>query len=201
MKLFSLAFRSLLRNRRRSLMTLSAMVVGLAAMLIFGGYARNAVLATQTGYVQFQGHLQIQRKGYFLYGTGNPSAYGISRYQDIIKAIQSDPLLQPMIKVITPTLQLQGIAGNFASGVSKGVVATGVDAKDQNLMRKWDDYDGQIFAPTIALEGKPADSAVVGTGVAHLLQLCTALQLSDCPSAQDVGGETQRKPQGPDAPT
>lgn len=200
MMIFSLALRNLLRNRRRSLMTLSAMVVGLVSMLIFGGYARNAILATQTGYVQYHGHLQIQHKGYFLYGSGNPVAYGISDYQRIIDAVKKDPILQPMLVVVTPSLRLNGIAGNFANGVSKGIVAAGVVVDDQNKMRKWDDYDSLSYAPPIALGDTPSDSAVIGTGVARLLQMCAPLKLNDCPSADEIGASDSVSGNAPDAP-
>lgn len=200
MMVFSLALRNLLRNRRRSLTTLSAMVVGLVSMLIFGGYARNAILATQTGYVQYHGHLQIQHKGYFLYGSGNPVAYGISDYQRIIDAVKKDPVLQPMLVVVTPSLRLNGIAGNFSNGVSKGVVAAGVVVDDQNKMRMWDDYGSLSYAPPIALAGTPSDSAVIGTGVARLLQMCAPLKLKDCPSAEEVGAPGSVSGNAPDAP-
>jgi putative ABC transport system permease protein len=200
MMVLSLALRNLLRNRRRSLTTLSAMVVGLVSMLIFGGYARNAILATQTGYVQYHGHLQIQHKGYFLYGSGNPVAYGISGYQRIIDAVNNDPVLRPMLVVVTPSLRLNGIAGNFANGVSKGVVAAGVVVGDQNRMRKWDDYGSASYAPPIALDGTPSDSAVIGTGVARLLQMCGPLKLEDCPSAEETGAADGVGGNAPDAP-
>ncbi|OYO28772.1 ABC transporter permease [Janthinobacterium sp. PC23-8] len=200
MMVFSLALRNLLRNRRRSMTTLAAMVVGLVSMLIFGGYARNAILATQTGYVQYHGHLQIQHKGYFLYGSGNPVAYGITDYQRIIDAVKKDPVLQPMLAVVTPSLRLNGIAGNFSNGVSKGVVAAGVVVDEQNKMRKWDDYGSLSYAPPIALAGTPADSVVMGTGVARLLQMCAPLKLKDCPTAEDMGASASAGESGPAAP-
>jgi putative ABC transport system permease protein len=197
---FSLAARNLLRNRRRSLTTLSAMVVGLVALLIFGGYARNAVLATQTGYVQYQGHLQIQRQGYFVYGSGNPVEYGIADYQRIIDAVQQDPVLRPMLVVVTPSLRLNGIAGNFARGGSRGVVAAGVVAHDQNKMRKWDDYGSLSYSPPIALVGTPSDSVVVGTGVARLLQMCEPLKLDKCPTPAEIGASRGAEADAPAAP-
>ncbi|OMG74771.1 ABC transporter permease [Burkholderia ubonensis] len=187
MMTFSLALRNLLRNRRRSLTTLSAMVVGVVALLIFGGYSRNAILATQTGYVQYQGHLQIMRKGYFQFGSGNPTAYGIADYQRVIDAVQHDPVLKPMLAVVTPTLRLNGIAGNFSNGVSKSIVAAGVVVDDQNQMRKWDDYNSIGRSLLIELGGTSSDSAVIGSGVARQLQLCKPLHLDDCPSAAELG--------------
>lgn len=192
----SLALRNLMRNRRRSFTTLSAMIVGLVAILIFGGYARNAIYATQTGYVQFHGHLQLQRKGYFLYGSANPDAYGIAGYQRIIDVVKADPVLAPMLAVVTPSLRLSGIAGNFASGVSRSVVAVGLVPGEQNRMRQWDDYGSLSYAPRIALEGTSAGAVVVGTGVARLLQLCGPLKVRDCPAVPGERGGGPAAPAG-----
>ena len=56
MRTFSLALRNLLRNRRRSLTTLLAMVVGLTSILLFGGYRSNITYGIETGFIQGSGH-------------------------------------------------------------------------------------------------------------------------------------------------
>lgn len=183
MNTFSLALRNLLRNRRRSLTTLLAMMIGICAVLIFGGYARNSIYALQTGYVQVHGHLQIQHKNYFLYGSGNPAAYGIPDYQRIIAVVKHDPVLAPLLTVVTPKLQLGGIAGNFAAGVSTNVIASGIVVGEQNQMRQWDDYGSLSYSPQFALTGTGADAVVIGTGVARMLQLCVPLKVDNCPPA------------------
>src|SRR6266404_5638710 len=118
MKTLSLALRNLLRNRRRSITTLLAMIVGAQAILLFGGYCRDIFYAMQTSYVQ-TGHLEVQHRDYFLYGSGNPTAYAIADYQRIIDLIKRDPVLEPVLTVVTPTLRLGGIAGNYEAGASK----------------------------------------------------------------------------------
>ncbi|MFL6654268.1 MAG: ABC transporter permease [Sulfurifustis sp.] len=190
MKTFSIAARNLLRNRRRSFATLVAMVIGAQTVLLFGGFSRNITYGLQTGFVQFGGHLQIQRAGYFLYGAGSPAAYGIANYEKIIDAIQHDPELAPMLTVVTPTLQLGGIAGNFAAGVSRTVFARGIVVEDQNRMRLWNDYGFPIHPRTSALTGTTPESAIIGTGVARVLQLCEPLQVKNCPppTRTDSGG-------------
>lgn len=191
MKTFLLALRNLLRNRRRSLTTLLAMVIGLTATLLFGGYSSSSILAMQTGYVQVVGHLQIQRQDYFLYGSGNPAAYGIADYQRIIDQVKADTVLRPMLTVVTPKLNLGGIAGNFAAGVSKTVLAQGVVVDEQNRMREWNDYGSLSYARPLALTGTAPDSAVIGTGVARLLQLCGPLNVANCrtlPKADNKAG-------------
>jgi len=180
MNTIALAWRNLLRNRRRSLMTLSAMILGLMAVLLFGGYIRDINYAMQTDFVRRSGHLQIQHKDYFRMGSGNPTAFGIARYREIIDRVSKDVVLAPMLAVVTPTLQFGGIAGNFSAGVSRTVYVNGMVVDDQNRMRDWNDYDQRIFMRHLPLSGTPPQSAVIGTGVARVLQLCNALKLPDC---------------------
>ena len=102
MRTLALALRNLLRNRRRSLTTLFAMVIGAVTILVFGGYSRNITYGLQTSFVVRGGHLQIQRKDYFLYGTGNPAAYGIADYQRVIDVVSHDHVLAPISSTRLP---------------------------------------------------------------------------------------------------
>lgn len=173
-----LALRNLLRNRRRSLATLLTMVVGLTAILLFGGYRSNIQYGALTGFVQYTGHLQIQRQGYFEEGSDNPSAYGIRHYDALMAALRQDPQLGPLLNEVTPALQLGGIAGRFAANVSRSVLVNGVDAAARNRMLRWNEYDVVSYAQPLALEGRPADSVVLGQGVARKLRLCGLLPAS-----------------------
>ena len=92
MMTFALAARNLERNRRRSITTLAAIIVGAVAILLFGGYTRNIRYGLQMGFVRSSGHLQIQHKDYFLYGSGDPAAYGIADYERIMEVVRHDPV-------------------------------------------------------------------------------------------------------------
>ena len=59
-------------------------------------------------------------------------------------------------------------------------------------MRQWNEFDFSQQARRFALEGTPADSAVVGTGMARVLMLCEALGITNCPRP-----EPESKPAGP----
>ena len=189
MMTLNLAVRNLLRNRRRSLGTLVAMSIGCAAILLFGGFSGNINYEMLTRIVQRGGHLQIQHRDFYLYGSGNPTAYGIADYTKILEAIQKDEVLQKMVVVVTPTLQFGGIAGNYAASVSRTVIGTGFIATDINKMRQWNDFGLRSKAPVSPLEGTAPDSAVVGVGVARVLQLCDALKIERCPKPE-VGKTT-----------
>src|SRR5579862_7094620 len=181
--IFALAVRNLKRNRRRSITTLAAIVVGTVAILLFGGYTRNIRYGLQMGFVRSSGHLQIQHKDYFLYGSGDPAAYGIANYEHVMDVVRHDPVLAPMLTVVTPTLTLGGIAGNFEAGVSKTVIATGLDVAGQNELRKWNDFGYAGTPGPLTLTGTAPNAAVVGEGVARVLQLCGLSGLRDCPAA------------------
>lgn len=188
MNTLSLAWRNLLRNRRRSSMTLTAMVLGLVTVLLFGGYIRDLDYGLQTDFVQLTGHLQLQHKDYFLLGSGNPAAYGVASYERVLTVLKADPVIAPMVAVVTPILQTGGIAGNFAAGVSRTVYVTGTVVEDQNRMREWNDFEFPVLTRRLSLSGTPPDAAVIGTGVARVLQLCAALAVPDC-AAQARAGE------------
>lgn len=187
---FLLALRNLLRNRRRSLTTLLAMMLGATAILLFGGYVRDIKLALQSDFVRLSGHLQVQHRDYFRLGTGNPAAFGIRGYEGVIAAIQQDPTLQAMTAVVTPTLQFGAIAGNFASGVSRTAYVTGAVTEDQNRLRDWNDYGLRIISKRVPLSGTAPDSAVIGTGLARVLQLCAELEVADCDAQPTAAGES-----------
>ena len=55
-------------------------------------------------------------------------------------------------------------------------------AAEQAQLREWDDYGNMSYAPPIAPLDTPADSIVIGTGVARKLQLCQALGVRPCQS-------------------
>ena len=176
-----LAVRNLLRNRRRSFATFIALAIGTASILLFGGFRSNIQYSMLTAYVREGGHLQIQHRDFFLYGNGNPTAYGIARYEAIVAAVRADDTLGAKVTAITPTLQFGGIASNFTTDVSRTVVGVGMVAADLNRMRQWNEFKLPLVSAHFALEGAPNDAAIVGTGVARVLQLCEALNVSDCP--------------------
>ena len=184
MMTLNLALRNLLRNRRRSIATLVAMAIGSTSILLFGGFSASIEYLMQTNQVQTGGHLQIQHRDFFRYGSGNPSAYGIADYGKVIEAIQADPIVGPMALVISPTMQFSGIAGNYAAGVSRTIIGNGYVAADINKMRQWNNYELPNRGRVFALEGAPPDAAIVGIGVARVLQLCDALKIDNCPKPE-----------------
>ncbi len=195
----SLAARNLLRNRRRSLATLLALAIGASSVLLFGGYAADIRATLLTDYVQNGGHLRIQHKDFYLFGSGNPTAYGIAGYEQIVKAIEDDPELKGELRVVSPTLVFGGLAGNYEAGVSRPVIGVGYVADDVARMRQWNEFGLPEINGPYALVGAPDDAVIVGVGLARVLLLCQKLQVPDCPrpSAAD-GASTEQGAALPD---
>ncbi|MET3448786.1 FtsX-like permease family protein [Ralstonia sp. 1138] len=193
---YSQAVRNLLRNRRRSMGTLLALVFGALAVLLFGGYAQSIRLGLETNIVRTAGHLQIQHPDYLLFGAGDLQNYSVTGPDKIIEALQADPYTASRINVISSSLAFNGVAGHFAAGLSKTVLVLGTVAQDQSRMHRWNDYAMPIAPPPTKLLGTSADSVVVGAGVARILQLCDILSLGDCPrpTSQPVVAATSQTP-------
>lgn len=198
MREWSLAIRNLLRNRRRSLSTLLTLAIGLTAILLFSGFKANLGYTMLTAFVRTGGHLQIQHKDYFLYGSGNPAAYGIADYARLLQAISASEKLKPLISVATPMLRFGGLAGNFNAGISRTVIGTGYIAGEVSRMRQWNEFSLPAVRPKFVLEDTAQDAAVVGVGLARVLQLCDQLNLANCPRPEQANlPVVQAAPQGP----
>jgi putative ABC transport system permease protein len=194
--LFRLAIRNITRNRRRSIMTASLVAMGALALLLFGAFTTYIFAGIETGLVQRGGHLAVYRQGYFLFGPGNPAAYGIDDHAAVMQAFQDDPVLKGMINVMTPTQAVVGIAGNFSGGTSasKTFFGVGLVGTDLERMRQWDEHGAtRPYVPDDRLSDPNASRGVIGRGVARMLGLCEPLHVPNCPSPErqpQVSGAT-----------
>jgi len=183
--LLKIAFRNILRNRRRSAMTGSAIAVGALAMLVFGAFTTYLFASFQTNLVQRIGHLTVFQKGFFLFGSGNPTAYGIDRYQDVMDLIAGDPVLKPLINVVTPTQSVVGIAGNFEgeNDAAKTFIGVGVVPADRDRMRQWNEFGaGRVWPADTRFDAVDPSVGLIGGGIARILGLCAPLKIANCPS-------------------
>jgi putative ABC transport system permease protein len=181
--LFKIAFRNILRNGRRSAMTLLAIAVGSIAVVLFGEFVAFIRAGLETNAVQNVGHLTVFRTGYFDYGAGNPAAFGIAGYENVIRLIKGDPEVGPTLNVVTPTVSLSGIAGNFDIDASKTFLGAGYVPADREQMRRWDEHGVSRHRANEdpALRDDDETIGVVGVGLARVLGLCAQLKIPNCP--------------------
>jgi putative ABC transport system permease protein len=180
MNSLNLAWRNILRNRRRSLLTLAAIGVGSVAIILFGGQVVSTIRGLYTETIRSAGHLQIQQKGHLEFGRANPGRFAIYNYEALVDQFRNDEYLAPRLAVVTPILHVQGVAGNFDAGMSSAFSGQGVVPADQKTMLAWDGLRlGQAPTASPLLPDDP-NGGVIGRGLAQLLGLCPALALTDC---------------------
>ncbi|HTP58192.1 MAG TPA: hypothetical protein VMM82_04690, partial [Spirochaetia bacterium] len=91
MKTFSMAWRNLLRQKRRTLITLSALIVGLCGVVVFQGYITSLMRGFRDGTIRSGvGHLQIAgSSAYFGDGEFNPYAYQLPDSGALLAALSA----------------------------------------------------------------------------------------------------------------
>jgi putative ABC transport system permease protein len=195
MTLLKIAARNILRNVRRSAMTMAAIAVGAVAMLVFGSFMAFVVIGYRTGVVESVGHLAVFKSGYIEVGSGNPGGYGIADYDRVMKLMRDDPVVGPRTAIITPTVTLYGLAGNYVVDTSKTFLGIGVIPSDHARMALWNEYNLRYPGrPPLDLADDAPTRGVIGYGLARILGLCAPLHVPNChalPSAKKGGSSDQ----------
>ena len=125
----SLAFRNVLRNRRRSAIGLGAVAAGVIAMLLASGFFEWNYNNMRERTIRARiGHIQITARGYADSGMADPFAYLLPESSDALAVIES----MPEVEVVAPRLVFNGLISIGDSTVS--FLGEGVDpAKERRL--------------------------------------------------------------------
>lgn len=163
MSLSRLALRNVFRHRRRSLVTVSAVVLGFTAVSIVGGIVNNifAVLEAQAINAERLGHLTLVKEGYFKDAKLNPEKYFWEKneLEQIISLLQQDPA----VDLVTPRMRIFGLASNGRS--TSIFLSEAVVAGDDKRIR-----GGASGGRTQGnLDEKTKDGVVIGEEFASLL--------------------------------
>ncbi|MCK5829426.1 MAG: ABC transporter permease [Methylococcales bacterium] len=106
MRTLRLAFRNIMRNKRRTFLTLSAIISGVCSIVILGGFIEFTFQALREQTIRTQlGHIQIYQEGYIEHGVADPAKYLIKspeKIETILKEI-------PEVESITRRLTLSGL--------------------------------------------------------------------------------------------
>jgi putative ABC transport system permease protein len=136
MNMFILALRNVLRNRRRSIATIAAVAMGLAAVNLFGGYISNVYKGLQTQAVSGErlGHLTIYKTGMLLEGKLRPNKYMFNAEEGrkVSKIIRDSG----QVKLVSPRISISGLASNGQIStifIGEGIVPEHAEALREGL--------------------------------------------------------------------
>jgi ABC-type lipoprotein release transport system permease subunit len=154
-----LAFRNLLRNKRRSTLTLLAVLIPVALLDLVWGVTGALERGLFENTVRLDtGHLQIHKAGYRVIGQAVPLIRDVGPVLDALKQ-------EPEISAFTVRLELPALASSGSR--SRGVLLQGVDPESSqrvSVIDRWV-HEGRYL--------KPGDerTAVIGRGLLKKLGL------------------------------
>ena len=174
MNLFKLALRGLLRNRRRSLVTLLAIAFGFAAISLFAGYTHNVYdgLARQSIHGEMLGHLTLSKRGMRKEGKLDPERYMLTAKEvaDISKLVQEEA----HVKMVSPRLALSGLVSNGRAStifIAEGIEPQAVVRLREGALTEQERRSGMFENMKMRLDPEHPEVASLSEGLVELLHL------------------------------
>jgi len=121
MKWLIFAGKNILRNRRRSLITILITAVGSAGILIGGGFALFTYESLREMAARDSGHLIVAHKNFFTIDEDTPMQYGLDNVAEMKKRLEQDA----GVRMALPRVQFSGLISN--GDKSSVFVGMGVD--------------------------------------------------------------------------
>ncbi len=172
--LFKLALRGLMRNRRRSLVTLLAIAFGFAAIVLFAGYTHNVYdgLGRQSIHGEMLGHLTLYKKGMRTEGKLDPERYLLSAQE--VAAITRLAQEESHVELVAPRLGMSGLISN--GRVSTIFIAEGIEPDAVVKLRSGglteaERKSGMFDNMRMRLDPERPEVVCLGEGLAEMLHL------------------------------
>jgi ABC-type transport system, involved in lipoprotein release, permease component len=156
--LFKLAARNLARHHTRTVISLSAVAFGVAALMLAGGFSEWIFWAMREGAIQTGlGHIQISRPGFRDTGAADPAAYLLPPDASALASVRQ----APSVTVVDERLLLSGLASSGETTVA--FTGEAVDPEADHRISKVLTVNGDNLA-----SGDPA-GVLAGSGLARTL--------------------------------
>jgi len=160
MKWLKFAWLNTLRNRRRSLVTLSIAALGTAAILLAGGFALYTYQGLEQSSARTTGHLIVGNPEQFTKDEDVPLQHGL----DNVAALRQQLLADPAVRHVLPRVEFSGLISN--GDKSTVMVAAGIDPDSEFAVK------GPFLQMTAGdvLAGKSTAMVMLGEGLARSLK-------------------------------
>lgn len=108
MNTIKLAALNLLRNKRRSLLSLLIIAIAILALMVAGGFGLYTYQSLEESAARDSGHLTLSQVGYFSSEEDHPLQNGLDNYQEINKKL----LGLNQVKTALPRINFSGLISN-----------------------------------------------------------------------------------------
>jgi putative ABC transport system permease protein len=174
MNTIKLALRGLMRNRRRSTMTLLAIALGFAAISLFAGYTHNIYdgMGRQSIHGELLGHLTLSKRGMSTEGKLNPERYLLKEEEvsTITELLQSEA----HVTLITPRLSLSGLVSNGRAStifIAEGISPQAMQQLQENLLTREEEANGRYADIIKKLDPAHPANVLLSFGLTDMLHL------------------------------
>ncbi|MDO9011959.1 MAG: FtsX-like permease family protein [Gallionella sp.] len=193
---FKFALRGLLRNRRRSMVTLLAIAFGFSAITLFAGYTHNVYdgLARQSIHGELLGHLTLTKNGMRKGGKLDPARYMLTANE--VAAITRELQNEAHVELISPRLALSGLVSNGRAStifMAEGIEPDAVVKLRQGALTDQEKQSGMFENMKMRLDAGHPEVASLSEGLVEMLHLKVAGQaavlvntLTGQANAQDI---------------
>ena len=159
--MWKLALRNVQRHKARTIMTLLAIIVGVAGLILSGGFVQD--IFHQLGELLIHsrsGHIQVAQIGYFDRGSRSPEKFLIAAPEPSRKKI----LENPAVADVLGRLYFSGLLNNSRSDLP--IIGEGVEPDREAKMGS-----GMVITAGRRLKETDEHGMMVGHGLAHALKL------------------------------
>ncbi|HNV59122.1 MAG TPA: FtsX-like permease family protein [Rhodoferax sp.] len=163
------AIQNTLRNRRRSLVTMSIAALGTAAILLAGGFALFTYEALAQAAARTTGHLILGKPDQFSKDEDVPLQHGL----DDVATLRTQLLADPAVRQVLPKVEFSGLISN--GDKSTVMMATGVEPDSEFAVK------GPFLtltAGTVLASGSPDAEVMLGEGLARSLKAVPGTSLT-----------------------
>ena len=159
--MFRLAFRNIVRQRLRTAMTLAAIVFGVMALILSGGFVHDVYHQLGEALIHSQsGHIQVAKEGFQERGARSPERYVIEDSEGLRGLLAA----RPGVEDVMARVNFSGLINNGRSDWA--IVGQGVEADKEAVL-------GSQLKITAGRQLGAADryGVLLGQGVAQALKL------------------------------
>ncbi|HEY0722245.1 MAG TPA: FtsX-like permease family protein [Gammaproteobacteria bacterium] len=151
MKWLHFAWKNVLRNRRRALITIVLATIGTAAVLLASGFALATYAALKENSARQIGHVVIAHHDYFDNDEETPLGHGLTDAQNLRTTLRQDP----RIAAALPRINYSGLISNgekSAIFIGTGIDVAGELGVDANALKV---EQGRALAERTAVDALP----------------------------------------------
>jgi putative ABC transport system permease protein len=172
--MMKLAMRGLLRNRRRSLVTLLSIALGFSAIALFAGYTHNiySALSRLAIHGVMLGHLTLNKRGMRTEGKLDPERYMLTAAE--VEAITRLLKDEKHVELISPRLAMSGLVGNGRVStifIAEGIEPAAMQRLQKNVLTEFEMSTGYGILVKQKLDPAHPDAVGLSEGLAEMLRI------------------------------